>query len=411
MKQSQLFTKTKKNFPSDEISKNAQLLIKAGFVYKEMAGVYSFLPLGLKVLEKITKIVKDEMESVGGNQMRSTALQKKEVWEKTDRWDDKKVGNWFKTKLKNGTELGLSFTHEEAFTNLMKDYIESYRDLPAYPYDIRTMFRNEIRSKSGIMRGREFYWKALYSFSKDEEEHKGFYEKMKKSYENIFEKVGLGEKTFFTFASGGTFSEFSHEFQTISEVGEDTIYIDMDKKIAINEEVYNDEVLGQLGLDKNKIVEKKAIEVGNIFSLGERFSGPLGLKFKTKDEKEKNVFMGSYGIGISRLMGTVAEIYNDENGLMWPETVAPFKIHLINICAEKEAEEIYQKMLEKNIEVLWDDRDKRPGEKFRDSDLIGIPNRVVVSEKSLEKGGVELKKRNEKEGKIISIEEIFKRIN
>ncbi len=410
MKQSKLFTKTSKTSPSDEVSKNAQLLIRAGFIHKEMAGVYSFLPLGLRVLEKIEKIIEDEMNKVGGIRMKNATLQNKEKWEKTNRWDDEVVDNWFKTKLKNGTELGLAFTHEEAITNLMKSYISSYKDLPAYPYDIMNVFRNETRAKSGIMRGREFYWKALYSFSKDEEEHNEFYEKMKVAYKNIFEKVGLGEKTFLTFASGGSFSKYSHEFQTISEAGEDLIYIDEEKNLALNKEVLNDEVLTDLGLEKEKLVEKKAIEVGNIFSLGYKFSEALDLKFKDKDEKEKFVFMGSYGIGISRLMGTIVEEMADENGIVWPEKIAPFQVHLINIEEEEKAQEIYEKLQENGIEVLWDDRDKRPGEKFGDSDLIGIPNRVVISPKSLGQGGVEFKKRNEKDGEIISIDELFKKL-
>lgn len=407
MKQSKLFSKTSKTAPSDEVSKNAQLLIQAGFVHKEIAGVYSFLPLGLRVIEKIEKIILNEMEKNDGVRTKNATLQNKEKWEKTNRWDDDEVDNWFKTKLKNGTELGLAFTHEEAMTNLMKSHISSYKDLPAYPFDIMNVFRNEARAKSGVMRGREFYWKALYSFSRNEEEHNVFYEKMKEAYKNIFKKVGLGDRTFLTFASGGSFSKYSHEFQTVSEAGEDLIYIDEKKNIALNKEVLNEEVLNDLGVDKDKLVEKKAIEVGNIFSLGYKFSQALDLKFKDKDEQDKFVCMGSYGIGISRLVGTIVEIFNDEKGIIWPEVVAPFKIHLINIGEEEKAQDLYKKLQGKNIEVLWDDRDKRVGEKFGDSDLIGIPYRVVLSPKSLEQGGVELKKRNEKEGKIILFDELF----
>ena len=410
MRQSKLFSKTSKTAPADEVSKNAQLLIRAGFIHKEMAGVYSFLPLGLKVIGKIEKIISDEMETYGGVRMKNATLQNKEKWEATNRWDDEIVDNWFKTELKNGTKLGLSFTHEEAITNLMKSYISSYKDLPAYPFDIMNVFRNETRAKSGIMRGREFYWKALYSFSKSEKEHQEFYEKMKEAYKNIFDKVGLGEKTFITFASGGTFSKYSHEFQTVSEAGEDLIYIDDEKNLALNKEVLNDEVLTELNLEREKLREEKAIEVGNIFTLGYKFSEALNLKFKDKDESEKFVFMGSYGIGISRLMGTIVEELSDEKGIVWPEAVAPFQLHLINIGEEEKAEELYNQLQEKGIEVLWDDRDKRPGEKFGDADLIGIPNRVVISPKSLETGGVEFKKRNEEKGEMISVEELFDRL-
>ncbi len=411
MKQSELFTKTRKNAPADEVSKNAQLLIKAGFVHKEMAGVYSLLPLGLRVIEKISEIIKKEMNAIGGLQMKNSALQKQEVWEKTNRWNDEIVDNWFKTKLNNGTELGLAFTHEEAMSNLMKSFISSYKDLPAYPYDIRTIFRNEARAKSGLMRGREFYWKALYSFSKNQKEHNEFYEKAKIAYKNIFKKVGLGQKTFLTFASGGTFSKYSHEFQTISEAGEDIIYVDENKKIAINKEVLNAQVLQDLGVKREELREEKAIEVGNIFSLGTKFSEPAKLIYKDKNGEDQLVFMGSYGIGIGRLMGTIVEVFADEQGIVWPELVAPFQVHLINIGEEEKAEEIYKQMLERGIEVLWDDRtDKRPGEKFADADLIGIPYRVVVSEKASQNGGVELKKRVEKESKIIATKDLLKKL-
>ncbi len=408
MKQSQLFTKTQKFAPKDEVSKNAQLLIKAGYVYKEMAGVYSFLPLGLRVIEKISTIIQEEMNAIGGLQMKNSALQKKEVWEVANRWSDEVTDNWFKSQLKNGTEVGLAFTHEEAITNLMKTYISSYKDLPAYPYDIRTMFRNEARAKSGLMRGREFYWKALYSFSRNKEEHQEFYEKSKQAYINIYDRVGLGKKTFFTFAGGGTFSKYSHEFQTLSEAGEDLIYVSDEKNVAVNREVLNDEVLEDLGLQREDLREEKAIEVGNIFTLGEKFSQAANLTYKDEKGEEKFVFMGSYGIGIGRLMGTIVEVLADEKGIVWPESVAPFKIHLINIGEEEKAEEIYQQLQSAGVEVLWDDRaDKRPGEKFADSDLMGIPYRVVVSSRSLEAGGVELKKRTEDDGEIISMEKVI----
>ncbi|HRY62801.1 MAG TPA: prolyl-tRNA synthetase, partial [Candidatus Paceibacterota bacterium] len=265
MRQSKLFTKTRREAPTDETAKNAQLLIRAGYLHKEMAGVYSYLPLGLMVIKKIEGIIREEMSAIGGTEMKTSVLQNKEVWEKSNRWDDNVVDNWFKTKLKNGGEVGLSFTNEEAYSNIIKQHISSYKDLPVYPYDFKEIFRNEARSKSGIMRGREFYWKALYSFSKDEAEHNDFYERAKSAYKNIFERVGIGDKTYLTFASGGTFSKFSHEFQTITDAGEDTIYIDEEKKIAVNKEVYEDEVIKGLGLDKNKLVEKKTVEVGNIF--------------------------------------------------------------------------------------------------------------------------------------------------
>jgi prolyl-tRNA synthetase len=403
MRQSKLFTKTRKDAPKDEVSKNAQLLIRAGFIYKSMAGVYSMLPLGLKVVEKVTDIIRKEMNILGGTEMQSAALQHKETWEKS-RWDEDVM---FKTQLKNGTEIGLAFTHEEPMTVMMKDYISSYKDLPVYSYDITTVFRNETRAKSGIMRVREFYWKALYSFSKNKEEHGVFYEKSKIAYKNIFDKVGLGDFTYLTFASGGSFAKYSHEFQTLSDAGEDIIYVDEKKNIAVNKEVYTDEVLENLGLNKKDLVEKKAIETGNIFSLGEKYSEPLGLKYKDKEGAEKNVFMGSYGIGIPRLIGTIAEIYADDKGLVWPESVAPFAVHLINLGSDKEADDLYEKLIALGVEVLYDDRDTSAGAKFADSDLIGIPTRVVVSGRSLEAGGVEVKERVAEKGEILAIDEFL----
>lgn len=415
MRQTNLFTKTRKDAPSDEVSKNAQLLIRAGYIYKEMAGVYSILPLGQRVLSKIVNIVKEEMDSVGGIQMKTSVLQSKDVWEKSNRWSDDIVDNWFKTTLKNGTEVGLSFTNEEAYSNIMKDFISSYRDLPIYPYDFKTIFRNETRSKSGIMRGREFYWKALYSFSKDEAQHLEFYEKIKNAYTKVYERVGLGSQTYVTFASGGTFSKYSHEFQTVSDAGEDIIYINKEKNIAINKEVYTDEVLSDLGLSKDDLVEATSIEVGNIFTLGFKFSEPFELTYKNESSEDVPVFMGSYGIGLTRLMGTIVEVLSDDRGIVWPESVAPFKVHLIILGDDEDtknkAEQVYSDLNKNNIEVLFDDRTGvTAGEKFADADLLGMPVRVVVSKRSLENGGVEVKKRNETESQIIQLEEIVKHV-
>ena len=411
MKQSQLFTKTTKNIPKDELSKNAELLIRGGFIYKEMAGVYAYLPLGLRVLNKINNVIREEMNIIGGQEISLTALQNPEVWKATNRWSDEVVDNWFKTKLKNDTELGLGFTHEEPLTEIMSSYIKSYKDLPCYVYQIQTKFRNELRSKSGIMRCREFLMKDLYSFSRNQEEHELFYEKIKQSYLNIFDRCGLGSVTYVTFASGGVFSKYSHEFQTLTESGEDVIYVDEEKRVAVNREVYNPEVLNSLGLDANRLIEKKAVEVGNIFTLGTKYSEPLDLKFATVDQKQTAVIMGSYGIGPGRVMGTVVEVCHDDRGIIWPEQIAPFKIHLISLCKKeeeiKQANQFYQKLLAKGIEVLYDDReDLSAGAKFADSDLIGIPVRYVISSKTLEKGSVEIKNRNSEETHLEEIEKI-----
>lgn len=419
MKQSQLFTKTKKQAPSDEVSKNAQLLIKAGFIHKEMAGVYAYLPLGLRVMNKIMNVIREEMHRAGGQEMLLTALQESEIWKKTERWSDDVIDVWFKTSLASGSEVGLATTHEEPLTNLMRQHIHSYKDLPAYPFQFQTKFRNELRAKSGLMRSREFIMKDLYSFSRDQEAHNTFYERMKDAYVTIFDRVGIGEVTYVTFASGGSFSKYSHEFQTITEAGEDTVYVDESKNIAINKEVFNDEVLEQLELNKDTLVEKKAIEVGNIFTLGTRFSDALGLKYVDESGAEQPVFMGSYGIGPGRLMGTIVEINSDDRGIIWPKTVAPFAVHLMSLSSKDEslneriqnvADDTYKELLEQGVEVLWDDRAASPGEKFADADLIGIPLRIVVSEKTLKEGALEWKERHATDMMLVPVEEIVERI-
>lgn len=387
MRQSKLFTRTRKDAPKDEVAKNAELLIRGGFIHKEMAGVYSYLPLGLRVIKNIEKIIREEMNAIGGIEMKTSVLQNKEVWEKSNRWDDAVVDNWFKTKLKNGGEVGLSFTNEEAYSNILKQYVSSYKDLPAYPYDFKEIFRNEARSKSGIMRGREFYWKALYSFSKDETEHNKFYAEATEAYKKIFTRAGIGDKTYLTFASGGTFSKFSHEFQTVCESGEDIIYVDEGKKLAINKELIDEESLVKdMDLDKKDLIEKKAIEVGNIFSLGTKFSEPFDLKYKNDKGENIMVFMGSYGIGLGRLMGTIVELFADDKGIVWPKEVAPFKAHLLLLSTDEKtqklADDVYKKLRAENIEVLYDDRELRAGEKFADSDLIGIPTRIIIGDKT-----------------------------
>lgn len=387
MRQSFLFTKTRRQAPADEVAKNAQLLIRGGYIHKEMAGVYDFLPLGLRVFEKINRIIREEMNAIGGQEVFLSALQSKELWERTNRWSDEAVDNWFKTKLKNDAELGLGFTHEEPLTNLMRDHMRSYKDLPRYVYQIQTKFRNELRAKSGIMRGREFFMKDLYSFCRTEEEHEQFYNACADAYMKIFTRAGLGDITYKTFASGGVFSKYSHEFQTLSPAGEDTIFVHREKKLAVNREVYTDDVLSDLGVRKEELEEAKSIEVGNIFPLGVRFSEALGLAYKDEQGKDIPVIMGSYGIGPGRLMGTIVEAFSDEKGIVWPESVAPFHYHLLDLsggegAVKKKADALYEKLTRAGAEVLYDDRDVRAGEKFADADLLGIPVRLVVSEKA-----------------------------
>jgi len=413
MRISNLFTKTLKDAPADEVAKNAQLLIRAGFVNKEMAGVYTYLPLGKMVLAKITQIIREEMDGIGGNEISLTALQQPDVWQASGRWSDDVMDVWFKTKLADGKEIGLAPTHEEPLTKLMKNFIHSYKDLPVYPYQFQIKFRNELRSKSGLMRGREFWMKDLYSFSRSQEEHDAFYEVISQAYTRVFDRLGLGEGTYKTFASGGSFAKFSHEFQTVSPVGEDTIYIHKEKNIAINEEVYNDEVLAELGVSKDELEQATAVEVGNIFTLGTRFSDPLELNFTDEDGVSKPVVMGSYGIGPSRLMGLIAEHFADDKGLVWPENVAPAKVYLVSIGNEEatqQADTLYEQMTTAGIEVLYDDRAERPGAKFADAELMGIPYRVTVSDRLLEGGKFELTPRTTGETELLTPEELLAKL-
>ncbi len=412
MRQTQLFTKTRKEAPADEVSLNAQLLIRAGYISKEMAGVYTFLPLGLRVLKNIEEIIREEMNAIGGQEMLLTALQDKEVWEKSGRFSDDVLDVWFKTDLKAGGVAGLAPTHEEPITRVMTNHISSYKDLPVYAYQFHTKFRNELRAKSGIMRGREFLMKDLYSFDADQASHDAYYEKVSGAYKTIFERAGIGHLTYKTFASGGAFSKYSHEFQTVSSAGEDLIYVHEEKGIAINKEVLTDVILTDLGISKDDLVEKKSIEVGNIFKLGTRFSESLGLTYTDETGNAIPVVMGSYGIGPSRLMGTIVELLGDEKGIVWPEEVAPFRVHLVILGNSPEVavagDLFYEKLKTLGVETLYDDRELRPGEKFADSDLIGIPTRVVISEKTLQSGKLEVKKRTATEAEMMEEEEFLR---
>jgi prolyl-tRNA synthetase len=415
MRQSHLFTKTRKDAPKDEVAKNAQLLIRAGFIHKEMAGVYSYLPLGLRVLKNIERIVREEMNKVGGQEMFMTTLQDAEIWKTTGRWDDVIVDNWFKTQLKDGAELGLAHSHEEPLTRIMSQYISSYRDLPKAVFQFQNKFRNELRAKSGILRGREFIMKDMYSFHRSQQDLDAFYEKVAAAYVKIFSRAGIGDRTHRTYASGGSFSKFSDEFQMLTEFGEDTIHLDRDKGLAVNKEVFTDDVLKEVKLRRNDLEEVKSIEVGNIFKLGTRFSEPLKLTFKDEKGREMPVLMGCYGIGLGRVMGAIVEALSDQKGIVWPKEVAPYHVHLISITSGnadvvKEADHLYDLLGENGIEVLYDDRDARAGEKFADADLIGIPMRVIISEKTMTQGGMEVSMRAGGNAAMISESEIIEYI-
>jgi prolyl-tRNA synthetase len=415
MRLSQLFTKTSKNVPADETARNAQLLIQAGFIHKEMAGVYAYLPLGLKVLENIKQVVRQEMEGIGGQEVMMTTLQPRDIWEKTDRWDDAKVDNWFKTKLKSGTELGVGLTHEEPIVDALSAYVSSYKDLPIYVYQIQSKFRNELRAKSGLLRGREFIMKDMYSLARNQKEHDELYKKALDAYRAVYDRLGLGDVTYRTYADGGIFTEqFSDEFQTLSDIGEDTLYVDEDKKIAINEEIYNDENLAKLGFDKAKLVKKKGVEVGNTFHLETKYTDALDVRYTDEQGQQQPIIMGCYGIGISRLMGVIAEYFADDKGLAWPETIAPAAVQLICISTDQkvigQADELYNRLTEADVGVLYDDRDMRAGEKFADADLMGVPYRLVVSDKTQAAGSYEFKARRSDKVEQVSEAELLKRL-
>lgn len=402
MRVTEIFTKTSKTAPGDEVAKNAQLLIRAGFVHKEMAGVYAYLPYGLRVVEKIKQVVREEMNAIRSNELIMTGLQRKDVWEKTGRWSDEVVDIWFKTKLQDDTELGLGWSHEEPIVEMLKGHVQSYKDLPVSLYQFQTKMRNELRAKSGIMRGREFVMKDMYSFHDSAEALEAYYNETIEAYKRVYDRLGIGADTYVTFASGGAFTKFSHEFQTICDAGEDVIYLHREKNIAVNEEVIDDAVK-ELGIARDELEKVKTAEVGNIFNFGSQKTDEIGLKFTDKEGQLSSIYMGSYGIGVTRVMGVVVEKFADDKGLVWPEAIAPYRVYLATIGdVAEQAEALYDELQSKGVEVLYDDRDVRPGEKFADADLLGIPHRVVLSPKLLEQGSFEYKARTGAEAEILT---------
>lgn len=564
MRVSQLFTKTSKTAPADEVAKNAQLLIRAGFVHKEMAGAYAFLPLGWRVIEKIKQIVREEMNATGSQELMMTTLQPSEVWEKTNRWDDAVVDNWFKTKLLNGTVLGVGLTHEEPIVDAVKPYMSSYKDLPVSVYQIGNKFRNEKRAKSGLLRGREFIMKDAYTFARDQQQHEQIYEQLAVAYHRVYDRLGIGDSTFRVKADGGIFTKrYSDEFQTVSPVGEDTIFHVPDTDLYFNvevapsrapehEQVHEQQPMeecetpdvtgveqlakvlgvpvqqtvktmlyvidghvtavavrgdyevnevklrmaldaksvaladeatvrrvtgaevgyaGLIGLpddvrvvaddstehlvnfelganrthfhnvnvnwerdvarpaafydvkqaregdlypDTQQVYETmRGVEVGNIFPLETKFTNALDTYYTDEQGERQEIIMGSYGIGVSRLMGVIAEHFSDDKGLVWPESVAPAKVYLVRIggdAAVTHADELYEEMTRRGIEVLYDDRDERPGTKFADAELMGIPYRVTVSDRLLETQQYELTPRTGGEMAILTRAELFAKL-
>lgn len=406
MRQSLLFTKTSKTAPKDEVSRNASLLIRAGFVHKEMAGVYSYLPLGLRVIEKIKNIVREEMNKAGGQEIIMTSLQDPEIWKKTNRWDDALVDVWFKSHLKNNAEVGFGWSHEEPILAMIQHHALSYKDFPISVYQFQTKLRNELRAKSGIMRGREFLMKDMYSLHASAEDCDRYYQSIIEAYQRCFERLGMSDGTFLTFASGGAFTKFSHEFQTVCEAGEDILYVNDDQSMAVNEEVLA-EATKELGVTKEDLKPVKSAEVGNIFKFGTEKSELMGIYYTDRDGKKQAPYLASYGIGITRVMGVVVEKLADENGLVWPMSIAPYQVHLIALGDFTAAEQVYTTLQAKGIEVLYDDRETSAGEKFADADLIGIPYRVVVGKSFAENGTLECKERSSTEVTYLSVDALL----
>ena len=414
MRQSQLFGKTLREDPKDEVSANAKFLERGGFVYKTMSGVYDYLPLGLRVLENIKRVIREEMNAIGGQEVLLTTLQPKERWEKTGRWKELGEEVMYQFQDHSGRDLGLASTHEEALAEIALRSIQSYKDLPLFVYQLQTKFRDELRAKSGLLRVREFLMKDLYSFHADENDLNEFYSgPVDEAYKKIFKRLGLEVKV--AEASGGSFTkEYTHEYQVFAEAGEDLIFYCKNCDFAQNKEIATVKEGGKCPKCESVVESAKSIEVGNIFRLGAIYSEPMGLYFADTSGEKKPVIMGSYGVGPGRVMGTIVEVHYDTKGIIWPEEVAPFKVHLIELKGEgvkAYTQEIYKDLLAKGVEVLYDDREeKSAGEKFADADLIGIPMRVVVSEKTIEKKGLEIKKRSEREATIISKKDLLEKI-
>lgn len=409
MLQSQLFTKTLKEAPKDESSINSRLLIRAGFIDKVGSGIYTLLPLGVRVLSRIEQIVREEINAVGGQELLMPSLHPIEYWEATGRWNELDI--LFKLVGHEKKEYALGATHEEIITPLAHKFILSYKDLPKAVYQIQTKFRNEPRAKSGLLRGREFRMKDLYSFHSSQEDLNEYYDTVTSAYHKIYNRCGLGDKTLLTYSSGGTFSKYSHEFQTLASQGEDTIFVCQDCSVGVNNEILKD--LGEKcpSCGNALLNDMKATEVGNIFKLGTKYSTTAGLSFTDEHGEINDVIMGCYGIGTTRIMGTIVEIFNDENGIIWPKEIAPYDIHLITIGSDSSAknlsEQLYNQLVEHGHDVLFDDRELRPGEKFADSDLIGIPIRIVISDKTIKNKQVEIKKRNELEAQFVDQQQVL----
>ena len=404
MRQSKLFTKTQKNPPQDALSASHKYLVQGGFIDMLMAGVYTYLPLGYRVLNKIADIIRAEMNSAGGQEMLMPTLQPKNIWEETGRWETlKEVMYQFQDR--SGKETGLGATHEEVIYDLIRRNVSSYKDLPLSLYQIQNKFRNELRAKGGLMRGREFMMKDLYSFHLSQEDLDGYYNQMIEAYKKVYQRCGLEVKV--VEASGGIFTKkYSHEFQVIAEAGEDNIIYCPKCDFGQNSEIAKLKAGDACPQDGESLKAGKSIEVGNIFQFGDKYAKDMNGYATTKDGQKQPILMASYGIGISRLAAALVEVHHDEKGIIWPKSVAPFAAHLISLNKNETADEVYEILIKKGADVLYDDRDISAGEKFADADLIGLPYRLVVSSKSGDK--IEVKKRSSDKSELVGLNEVLK---
>ena len=416
MRMSQLFTKTSKNPPADADTANARLLIQGGFVDQEMAGVYTWLPLGLAVLRKVEQIVREEMDRIGGMEIFMPSLQPKEYWTTTNRWEG--VDILFKLKSQTDKEYALGCSHEEVVTPLAQKFTRSYKDMPFAVYQINTKFRDELRAKSGVLRGREFRMKDMYSFHTTQESLTKFYGQVLEAYVKAYERCGLNVKV--VQASGGIFTKnMSHEFQALTDAGEDMLIACTNCDFGQNSEIATYKAGDTCPKCEGTLAQMKGVEVGNIFDLGTKYSDAFDFNFTDEDGTQKRVLMGCYGIGTTRLVGSIVEVHNDERGIIWPKSVAPMPVHLVTLKSKdaeiqdriiEEAEDLYDALLKEGIDVLWDDREASPGEKLADADLLGMPLRLLISEKTLVEESAEWKLRSSKDAKLVKLADVFEEV-
>ena len=415
MKQSQLFARIKKEAPKEAETISHKYLTRADFIEQLAAGIYSFLPLGWRVHQKIEKIIREEMNAINGQEVFLPTMQPKDIWQETDRWN-KIDPPLFKFKDRHNRELALGSTHEEVITDLVRKRVKLYKDLPLSLYQIQNKFRNEMRSSGGLLRVREFVMFDMYSFHQDAKDLDRYYQKVKNAYLKIFKRCGL--KVVPVEASGGTIGgSETYEFSLLAETGEDKVMICQNCGWLANLEMGKEEKCPKC---QGKIEIKNCIENGHIFKLDTIYSQKMKAYFTDKNGKQKPIFMGWYGIGLGRMMASIVEVSHDEFGIIWPASLAPFMVHLLTINSQnskvdkkikKEAEKLYSDLFMAGIEVLYDDRDdKSPGEKFSEADLIGIPWRLVISEKTLMVGCVEIKRRNKKEVQLVKLSEVVEKL-